>query len=83
MEIDLHTEFQWSPDGKSLIFVKRGGVFNLWEINLADRKVKLLTDFNSGIISHFKWSSDGKRLFIVRGIVNSDLVLIKDNLKAQ
>ncbi|MBA2493219.1 MAG: PD40 domain-containing protein [Acidobacteria bacterium] len=80
-EIDLHTEFQWSPDGKSLIFVKRGGVSNLWEINLADRKEKPLTNLNSGVISHFKWSHDGKKLFIVRGIVNSDLVLIKDSRK--
>ncbi len=77
----MHTEFQWSPDGKSLIFVKRGGVSNLWEINLADRKEKPLTNLNSGVISHFKWSHDGKKLFIVRGIVNSDLVLIKDSRK--
>jgi serine/threonine protein kinase len=70
--------FQWSPDGKSLTFLNKAGIDNIWNTSLADGKETPLTDFKSGNISFFVWSRDGKRLFIIRGIVNSDLILIKN-----
>jgi Tol biopolymer transport system component len=73
--------FAWSPDGKSLAFINSEGMPNLWNYPLDESKPKPLTDFNSSKIVDFSWSSDGKKLFIVRGITNSDLVLIKDNGK--
>jgi eukaryotic-like serine/threonine-protein kinase len=74
-------EFRFSPDSKSLTYLNRDGVDNIWNISLADRKETPLTDFTSGNISNFTWSNDGKKLYIVRAIFNSDLVLIKDNAK--
>jgi eukaryotic-like serine/threonine-protein kinase len=73
--------FQWSPDGKSLTYVNKAGIDNLWNIAVGDEKETPLTDFKSGTISNFAWSRDGKRLYIVRGIINSDLILIKEKIK--
>ncbi|MBA3632254.1 MAG: serine/threonine-protein kinase [Acidobacteria bacterium] len=81
IQTSLGKKFAWSPDGKSLTFINSEGTPNLWNYPLDKSKPKPLTDFNSGKIVDFSWSSDGKKLFIVRGIVSSDLVLIKDNAK--
>jgi serine/threonine protein kinase len=70
--------YQWSPDGKALTYVNRAGIDNLWNISITDKKETPLTDFKSGNLSRFAWSRDGKRLFIIRGIVSSDLILIKN-----
>ena len=45
---------------------------------MADKKEKPLTDSNSGNIANLLWLRDGKIFFILRGVINSDLVLIKD-----
>lgn len=82
IQIGIGTNFAWSPDGKSLTFVNSEGTPTLWNYPLDESKPKPLTDFNSGKIVDFSWSFDGKKLFIVRGITNSDLVLIKENDKA-
>ena len=79
MSIGFGKSYAWSPDGKSLTYVNSDGIPNLWNYPLSDEKPKPLTDFNAGKIINFAWSNDGKKLFIVRGIFNSDLVLIKDN----
>jgi len=79
--ISLDKTFAWSPDGKSLTFINSEGLPNLWNYPFDESKPKPLTDFNSGKIVNFSWSSDGKKIFIVRGITNSDLVLIRDNGK--
>lgn len=82
IESPINPEFKFSPDGKSLTYLNRGGIDNLWSQSLEDKKnEKPLTDFTSGNISNFVWSNDGKKLFIVRAIYNSDLVLIKDGAK--
>ncbi len=79
--INFGKHFAWSPDSKSFTFIKPDGTPNLWNYSLDDGKPKPLTDFNSGEIINFTRSNNGKKFFIVRGITNSDLVLIKDNVK--
>jgi Tol biopolymer transport system component len=79
--VSVTPEYKWSPDGKSLTYVNRSGVDNLWEMKVDDRKEKHLTEFNSGNIANFIWSNDGKKLIIVKAVYNSDLVLIKDSPK--
>ena len=74
-------EYRFTPDSKSLTYLNRGGIDNIWNISLDNRKETPLTDFTSGGISNFAWSNDGKKLFIVRAVYNSDLVLIKDSTK--
>lgn len=80
--LSLHPEFEWSPDGKSLVFISREGIDNLHKISLDNGKETALTNFNSGSIKSFAWSRDGKRLFIARSISNSDLVLVKDTAES-
>jgi serine/threonine protein kinase len=81
-ETKINPEFKFSPDNKSITYLNRSGIDNLWSQLLEDKKSeKPLTDFTSGNISNFVWSNDGKKLFIVRAIYNSDLVLIKDTAK--
>jgi len=76
--LSITPEYKWSPDGRSLTYVNRSGVDNLWQIKLDDQKEKRLTEFNSGNIANFIWSNDGKRLIVVKAVSNTDLVLIKD-----
>ena len=81
-EFELETkDFRWAPDGKSLTLVIRGPVENISSMQLSDGSQQPLTQFNSGSISAFTWSGDGRKLFIVRSVYNSDLVLIKDGAK--
>jgi len=80
-ELVVNTEYRFSPDSKSLTYIKKGGIDNLWSLSLSDRTEKPLTDFTTGYISNFIWSNDGKKLFIIRAIYTSDLVLIKDGAK--
>jgi serine/threonine protein kinase len=81
-ESNINPEFKFSPDNKSITYLNRSGIDNLWSQSLEDKKAeKPLTDFTSGNISNFVWSNDGKKLFIVRAIYNSDLVLIKDTAR--
>ena len=77
VEFDLNRPFEWAPDGKSVTFIKREGIDNLYKLSLSEKKETALTDFNSGNLINFAWSNDGKKVLLVTGISNSDLVLIK------
>lgn len=82
IELGAYPEFCWSPDGKSITFINRNGIDNIWNLSVTDKKETPLTEFTSGNITNIAWSNNGKRLFISRSIINSDLILIKDNGKA-
>ena len=82
-EADLINSHLWSPDGKSLTFLSnRSGVPNLWRLPVDGTAAQPVTDFKSGRIFNYVWSADGKTLYIVRGNVNSDLILIRDSSAA-
>jgi Tol biopolymer transport system component len=69
----------WTTDGRSLTYVDaQGGVSNLWNQSLSGGAPKQITDFKDQRIYGFAWSRDGKQLAISRGVVNNDVVLIKD-----
>jgi serine/threonine protein kinase/Tol biopolymer transport system component len=82
IEFGLHYPIEWASDGKAFTYINSSGIDNIWTLSINDQKEKPLTSFNSGNIMSFAWSNDGKKLFLVRGIYNSDLVLIKGNSKA-
>ena len=73
-------EFRWSPDGRSLTYLRdaQGGVTNVWSLPLDDKPPKQLTDFKTDQIYNFAWSRDGKQLVLARGTTTSDVVLIRD-----
>jgi eukaryotic-like serine/threonine-protein kinase len=80
-DIGSLSSIKWSPDGKSLTYLNNEGVPNIWQISLDGKDKKQLTNFTSGRIFSFAWSKDGKELFIARGTVNNELILIKDESK--
>lgn len=70
---------RWTLDGRALTYVEtRGGVSNIWLQSLSGGNPRQLTDFRDQRIFGFAWSRDGKQLAISRGVVNADVVLIKD-----
>lgn len=81
MEVGLMESIKWSPDGKSLTYLSSEGIPNLWQISLDGKEKKQLTNFTAGRIFNFAWSKDGKKIFITRGTVNNELILIKDETK--
>ena len=67
----------WSPDSKTLLYLQsRDGVSNVWEQSLGGGAPRQVTRFTSGGIFDFAWSADRKRLFLTRGSVTSDVVLL-------
>ena len=81
-------EFQHSPsgplrfsrDGKAVIYpVRDGDIDNLWLQPLDGKPGRQVTNFKSEHIGDsFAYSPDGKRLAVIRGHVNSDVVLVHD-----
>jgi serine/threonine protein kinase/Tol biopolymer transport system component len=75
----VDSAFAWSPDSKAVLYVdNRNGVSNLMSQSLDGRPPKQVTNFTEGIIFNFSWSGDGKQLFLARGSVSSDVVLINN-----
>jgi len=69
----------WSPDSKAFQYISaREGVGNLWELPLTGGAPKQLTHFKSELIFDYAWSGDGKQLALVRGTLNSNVVLISN-----
>jgi eukaryotic-like serine/threonine-protein kinase len=69
----------FTPDGKSLIcLIYDAGAGNLLLQPLTGGPVKQLTFFKSMRIYDYDFSPDGKTLALLRGHLNRDVVLIKD-----
>jgi eukaryotic-like serine/threonine-protein kinase len=67
----------WTLDGRALQLLRsEDDVTNIWEQPLAGGKPRQLTHFTSGHIFDFTWSTDRTRLFVTRGTVTSDAVLL-------
>jgi serine/threonine protein kinase/Tol biopolymer transport system component len=70
---------RWTPDGRGVTYINtRGIVSNIWLQPIDGGPPKQLTDFKTDRIFSFDWSRDGKWLACSRGVVDSDVVLIKD-----
>jgi TolB protein len=77
LSYQVDAAFGWSPDSKAVLYVdNRNGVSNLMRQTLDGHPPKQVTNFTEGTIFNFAWSADGKQLFLARGAVNSDVVLI-------
>jgi len=71
------TFVHWTPDGTGLdYFLTNKGVGNIWRQPVPKGLPRQVTNFTSGQIFSFDWSSDGKRLYVARGSISSDIVLI-------
>jgi Tol biopolymer transport system component len=74
-------EVRFSPDGKAVVYPFRNqDVENLWLQPLDGSPGRQLTNFATEHIGNsFAWSPDGSKLAIIRGHVDSDVVLIRDS----
>jgi eukaryotic-like serine/threonine-protein kinase len=68
----------WASDdhGVDLVLI-RGGAANIWRQPVPSGAMKQITNFPGGLIRAFNWSPDGKALFVARGSVSSDIILLK------
>ena len=70
---------RWSPNGKGVQYLlTRNGATNVWEQSLGGKPPRPITTFSSGRIFDFAWSRDGKQLFLAKGDITSDVVLISN-----
>jgi len=70
---------KWTPDGKSLTYmVNRQGTQNIWQQPLDGSAVRPLTDFSKGYVYSYAFSNDGTRLYLARGYLAFDAVLIRN-----
>ena len=78
VQVQWDTPLHWSLDGKYLVYVDHAGGFdNLWGQPFEGGAPKQLTKFDEGKIFAFGWLKDGN-LVTSRGVITSDVVLIKD-----
>jgi eukaryotic-like serine/threonine-protein kinase len=81
VQVQWDTPLHWSLDGKYLVYVDHtGGFDNLWGQPIEGGAPKQLTKFDEGKIFAFGWLKDGS-LVTSRGVITSDVVLIKDTTK--
>ncbi|MGA2696583.1 MAG: protein kinase [Terriglobales bacterium] len=70
---------RFSHDGKAVVYATReAGVDNLWLQPLDGSPGRQLTSFDSELISNFRWSFDGSELGVLRGHLDTDVVLMRD-----
>lgn len=68
---------RWSPDGRGLQYLQqKNGATNLWEQPFSGGPPHQLTKFTSGRIFDFHWSADRTQLYLCRGDITSDVVLL-------
>jgi Tol biopolymer transport system component len=78
VQVQWDTPLHWSPDGKYVVYVDHsGGIDNLWGQPIDGGAPKQLSKFDEGKIFAFGWLKDGS-LVTSRGVITSDVVLIKD-----
>lgn len=77
----LGVRLLWINNDREILYQSGPGLPNLHSYSLETGSKKQLTEFASGVIMNFGLSQDRKRAFVVHGIVNSSLILIKDGEK--
>jgi len=78
VQVQWDTPLRWSSDGRYLTYIDHtGGIDNMWGQPIEGGTPKQLTNFEEGRIFSFDWAKDGS-LVTSRGVLTSDVVLIKD-----
>lgn len=78
VNVQWDTPLRWSSDGSYLTYIDHaGGIDNIWGQPIAGGTPKQLTNFDDSRIFSFDWAKDGS-LVTSRGVITSDVVLIKD-----
>lgn len=78
VQVGWDSPLHWSSDGRYLTYVDhRGGIDNIWGQPIDGGAPKQLTNFAESKIFSYDWMKDGG-LVASRGVITSDVVLIKD-----
>ena len=73
------SDMVWSPDSKSFqVIFTQNGASNIWDQPLSGGPPHPVTNFTSGRIFGFAWSRDGKNLYLAKGEIQNDVVLISN-----
>jgi Tol biopolymer transport system component len=81
--VSQQVQHRWSSDGKAILYLdNRNGVTNVFSQALEGGAPKQLTNFTTDKIFSFDWSRDGKQMACARGVVTTDVILIKDQKRA-
>ncbi len=74
----LNSGARWTPDGQNLVYrVMEKDVVNLWLQPLDGGYARPLTNFSHGYIYNFAFTPDGSRIYLARGNLVRNVVLIK------
>jgi serine/threonine protein kinase len=78
VQVQWDSPMSWSPDGRYVTYIDHsGGIDNVWGQPIDGGALKQLTNFEDSRILSFDWLKDGG-LVSSRGVITSDVVLIKD-----
>ena len=69
---------RFGPDGKSVVYVVKDKVSNLWMQPLDGSPGHQITNFTSDLITGFRWSPDSKTLAVLRTHNTSDVVVLRE-----
>ena len=76
-------QHHWSSDSKAILYLDdRDGITNVFSQAIDGGPPKQLTSFTTDKIFSFDWSRDGKLMACTRGVVTTDVLLIKDQPRA-
>ena len=84
VDVDQNISYppQFTPDSAGFVYsVFQHGVANLWLQPLHGGATRRITNFTSGDIRVFYFSPDGKTLGVLRTMVESDVVLLRETAK--
>ena len=70
--------YKWTPEMDSLSYINKEGDDGIMSISLNDEKESGPIDFGGGMVMNFIFSRDGKKIIAVKGMLSSDLVLIRN-----
>lgn len=71
---------KWTPDGRNISFLNEEKTnINIWIKSLTGGKLKKVSNFNENRVFGYDWSPDGKKILVLRGVVSTDVVLIKED----
>jgi Tol biopolymer transport system component len=81
--ISQQAQHRWSSDSKAILYLdNRNGITNVFSQALDGGAPKQMTNFTADRIFSFDWSRDGKQMACARGVVTTDVILIKDQKRA-
>ncbi len=72
----MHGWFEWAPSDKEFTTASPEHGGEIVSMPIGGAGTTALTKLETGVVKSFVWSRDGSRLYIIKGVSNSDLVMV-------